>query len=130
MPHILPLLEKNFGDSDWKNREAALMALGAISHGCYEGLLPHLSTLVPFLIQLCQDQQPLIRSMACWALSRYSKWIVEQENPEVYAVVIRLFLSRMLDSSKKVQENACTGFSSVFRFRMFIVKLIVGRSFR
>lgn len=34
------------GDDAWKDREAAVLALGAIGEGCINGLYPHLSEVV------------------------------------------------------------------------------------
>lgn len=31
------------GDEAWKDREAAVLALGAVAEGCINGLYPHLS---------------------------------------------------------------------------------------
>lgn len=33
--------------------------------------------MVPHLLPLLDDPKPLIRSITCWTLSRYSKWIVQ-----------------------------------------------------
>lgn len=34
------------GDEAWKDREAAVLALGAIAEGCIKGLYPHLSEVI------------------------------------------------------------------------------------
>ena len=67
------------------------------------GIIPHLSGLLPFLISCLEDPkvvdfcqvtvvkgvsmcvcgQVLVRSIACWTLSRYAQWIVTQP-PELY----------------------------------------------
>lgn len=65
------------------------------------GIIPHLPGLLPFLISCLEDQkvfvtgklisklhmyvcnQVLVRSIACWTLSRYAQWIVTQP-PELY----------------------------------------------
>lgn len=33
-------------DESWKEREAAVLALGAIAEGCIHGLYPHLSEVI------------------------------------------------------------------------------------
>ena len=38
------------GDEAWKEREAAVLTLGAIAEGCFNGLYPLLSEASPFLI--------------------------------------------------------------------------------
>ncbi|KAG4148994.1 hypothetical protein ERO13_D05G317050v2 [Gossypium hirsutum] len=37
------------GDEAWKDREAAVLALGVVGEGCINGLYPHLSEIVAFL---------------------------------------------------------------------------------
>ncbi|XP_044489394.1 transportin-1-like isoform X2 [Mangifera indica] len=65
------------GDAAWKDREAAVLAVCAIAEGCINGLYPHLSETVAFLIPLLDDKFPLTRSISCWTLSRFSKFIVQ-----------------------------------------------------
>lgn len=62
---------------DWRARESAILALGAISEGCHRGLMPYLGELVSMLAPQLQDLRPLVRSITCWTLSRYSSWLVE-----------------------------------------------------
>lgn len=61
---------------DWRERESAILALGAISEGCAEGLQPYIPSMVEMLLPKVSDPRPLVRSISCWALSRYSSWVV------------------------------------------------------
>ena len=65
-------------DADWRARESGILALGAISDGCANGLLPFLEGMLAMLLPRLQDQRPLVRSITCWALSRYSRWLGQQ----------------------------------------------------
>ena len=65
-------------DPDWRARESGILALGAISDGCANGLLPFLEGMLAMLLPRLQDQRPLVRSITCWALSRYSRWLGQQ----------------------------------------------------
>ena len=65
-------------EQDWKARESGILALGAISEGCASGLLHYLTDMVTALLPLLTDSRPLVRSITCWALSRYSRWIVDK----------------------------------------------------
>lgn len=49
--------------------------------------------------------------MTCWTVSRFSAWIVHSS--EFYEPVLRALLKRILDKSKKVQEAACSAFSTL-----------------
>lgn len=69
LPIFLPLLQQRLVDqSHWCIRESAILALGAVAEGCMSGISPHLPQLFPYLIQLMNDQAPLIRSITCWTL--------------------------------------------------------------
>ena len=61
--------------ADWRGAESAVLALGAVADGCAAGLAPHLSEVVALLLPRVDDARPLVRSITCWALSRYGPWI-------------------------------------------------------
>ncbi|KAI3914033.1 hypothetical protein MKW98_010845 [Papaver atlanticum] len=120
LPTLMPLIQAKLATTDdvtWKEREAAVLALGAIAEGCFAGLYPHLSEVVQFLIPLLDDKFPLIRSITCWTLSRFSKFIVEgiehQEGHEQFDKVLMGLLRRILDTNKRVQEAACSAFATL-----------------
>lgn len=46
LPHIRQMLEH----SNWLIRETAILAVGAVAEGCFEGMAPYLAELVPFLL--------------------------------------------------------------------------------
>ncbi|OAE34574.1 hypothetical protein AXG93_1487s1200 [Marchantia polymorpha subsp. ruderalis] len=120
LPVLMPLVQANLSqptDAAWKAREAAVLALGAVAEGCINGLLPHLTQIVAFLVPLLEDKRPLVRSITCWTLSRYSKWIVQAVgHPDGHAQfdkVLTGLLRRILDSNKRVQEAACSAFATL-----------------
>ncbi|KAI3924508.1 hypothetical protein MKW92_044556 [Papaver armeniacum] len=112
LPTLMPLVQAklaNGGDEVWKEREAAVLAFGAIAEGCINGLYPHLPEIVSFLIPLLDDKFPLIRSITCWTLSRVS----HQKGYEQYEKVLMGLLRRVLDTNKRVQEAACSAFATL-----------------
>ncbi|XP_057500476.1 transportin-1-like [Actinidia eriantha] len=120
LPTLMPTVQAKLSSTDddaWKEREAAVLALGAISEGCIKGLYPHLSEIVTFLIPLLDDKFPLIRSISCWTISRFSKFIVQgighQEGREQFDKVLMGLLRRILDNNKRVQEAACSAFATL-----------------
>uniref|UniRef100_A0A5B6Z3Z7 Transportin-1 n=1 Tax=Davidia involucrata TaxID=16924 RepID=A0A5B6Z3Z7_DAVIN len=120
LPTLMPIVQAKLSataDAAWKEKEAAVLALGAISEGCINGLYPHLSEIVAFLIPLLDDKFPLIRSITCWTLSRFSKFIVQgighREGHEQFDNVLMGFLRRILDNNKRVQEAACSAFATL-----------------
>ncbi|CAM0144867.1 unnamed protein product [Urochloa decumbens] len=120
LPTLMPLIEQNLArtdDESWKERETAVLSLGAIAEGCIAGLYPHLPQIVAFLIPLLDDKFPLIRSITCWTLSRYSKFIVQSlDHPngrEQFDKILLGLLRRILDTNKRVQEAACSAFATL-----------------
>jgi hypothetical protein len=76
---VLPQLDRQLGDAtNWMVRESGILSLGAVADGCYDHLESHLPRLLPYLVQLLADPKPLIRTIACWTVSRFVKWVVAQ----------------------------------------------------
>ncbi|CAL5402313.1 unnamed protein product [Camellia sinensis] len=120
LPTLMPIVQSRLSTTDdvaWKEREAAVLALGAIAEGCINGLYPHLSEIVAFLTPRLDDKFPLIRSISCWTVSRFSKFIIQsinhQEGREQFDKVLMGILRRILDDNKRVQEAACSAFATL-----------------
>jgi transportin-1 len=78
---LLPLLQAKLSNTGhWRIRECGILALGAISEGCMDGILPHLPALFPYLLQLLDDPASCIRSITCWTLGRYANWAVSMND--------------------------------------------------
>ncbi|KAL3481960.1 armadillo-type protein [Aspergillus californicus] len=114
---ILPYLKETLRHEQWVQREAAVLTLGAVADGCMSAVTPHLPELVPYLISLLNDPQPVVRQITCWCLGRYSEWashIVEpSERATFFEPMMEGILHRMLDGNKKVQEAAASAFASL-----------------
>jgi transportin-1 len=110
---------------NWRYREAGILALGAVSEGCRFGMQPYLPELFPFLFNCLKDPKPLVRSITCWTLGRYTSWVVDQvknqqqpqaaqQNPAQYfELLMTELLQRVLDTNKKVQDAACSAFATL-----------------
>jgi len=114
LPFLLPLVQEKIADTKpWWERESGILAVGAIAEGCLHGLVYHLPQVIPYFISLLNDQKPLLRSITCWTLSRYSKWIVAQPSEKYLQPMMATILTRILDPNKKVQEAACSAFATL-----------------
>lgn len=114
---ILPYLTKNLKHEDWPYREAAVLALGAVAEGCLAVVTPHLPELVPYLISLLNDPEPVVRQITCWTLGRYSSWAAELTDPTqkqaFFEPMMEGILMKMLDRNKKVQEAGASAFANL-----------------
>lgn len=112
---ILPYLMKNLRHEEWQFREAAVLALGAVAEGCMDVVIPHLPDLVPYLISLLNDSEPLVRQITCWTLGRYSGWGANLTDPaaraQYFVPMMEGILTKMLDRNKKVQEAGASAFA-------------------
>ena len=110
----LPYLKQNLTHQEWPNREAAVLAIGAVADGCMDAISPHLPELIPFLLSLLQDTEPVVRKITCWALGRYSRWAMKEENRgRFFEPMMEGILKTMLDRNKSVQEGAASAFSNL-----------------
>eukprot|EP00747_Dinoflagellata_sp_TGD_P212590 gnl/TRDRNA2_/TRDRNA2_85671_c0_seq1.p1 gnl/TRDRNA2_/TRDRNA2_85671_c0~~gnl/TRDRNA2_/TRDRNA2_85671_c0_seq1.p1 ORF type:complete len:943 (-),score=149.44 gnl/TRDRNA2_/TRDRNA2_85671_c0_seq1:223-2982(-) len=108
---VLGQVEANLQDPSWERQESGVLALGAIAPGCMDSLAQFLPKVMELLLGLCATPKPLLRSISCWCISRFSPWICHEQNPnseQVLASVVRALLQRCLDRNKRVQEAACS----------------------
>lgn len=114
---ILPFLTNNLKHPDWPYREAAVLALGAVSEGCMDVVAPHLTELIPYLVTLLSDSEVVVRQITCWTLSRYSPWAAsltdQGQRSQYFEPIIDNLLQRMLDRNKKVQEAAASAIANL-----------------
>uniref|UniRef100_A0A672R6X0 Transportin-1 n=1 Tax=Sinocyclocheilus grahami TaxID=75366 RepID=A0A672R6X0_SINGR len=113
LPHLLPVLKELLFHPDWVVKESGILVLGAIAEGCMQDMAPYLPELIPHLIQCLCDKKALVRSIACWTLSRYAHWVVSQPPDSYLKPLMTELLKRILDSNKRVQEAACSAFATL-----------------
>ncbi|KAF2138133.1 uncharacterized protein K452DRAFT_329026 [Aplosporella prunicola CBS 121167] len=112
----LPYLKENLVHAEWPNREAAVLALGAVADGCMDDVQPHLPELTRYLISLLNDKEPVVRQITCWSLGRYSSWASHLDRAgqqEFFEPMMDGILKRMLDGNKRVQEAAASAFANL-----------------
>ncbi|KAK3370133.1 armadillo-type protein [Podospora didyma] len=114
---ILPYLQTNLKHEDWPPREAAVLALGAVAEGCMDVVIPHLPELIPYLISLLEDPEPVVRQITCWTLGRYSAWAANLQDPvqknTFFMPLMDGILRKMLDKNKKVQEAGASAMANL-----------------
>ena len=112
LPHLVPLLKAK-GDGNWKELESSILAIGAVARGCSEletmcgNLLPQ---FVPYMVENLRHPRPLVRTISCWSLTRYSPWICKAG--QSFHPVLEGLLQCVLDKNKKVQESACSSLAT------------------
>ncbi|XP_011498759.1 PREDICTED: transportin-1 [Ceratosolen solmsi marchali] len=113
LPVLVPILKETLFHQEWVIKESGILALGAIAEGCMSGMLPHLSEIIPYLINCLSDKKALVRSITCWTLSRYAHWVCAQPHDTYLKPLMTELLKRVLDGNKRVQEAACSAFATL-----------------
>ncbi|KAB0404855.1 hypothetical protein E2I00_001645 [Balaenoptera physalus] len=70
--------------------------------------------LIPHLIQCLSDKKALVRSIACWTLSRYAHWVVSQPPDMHLKPLMTELLKRILDGNKRCLSSVATALQSGF----------------
>ncbi|KAH7907343.1 armadillo-type protein [Hygrophoropsis aurantiaca] len=114
---LLPHLKNKLWSSEWLERESGILALGAMAEGCIDAIEPHLTTLIPYLINTLNDPKPLVRSITCWTLGRYASWctqpISDEHKNQFFVPTMEGLLRMVLDDNKRVQEAGCSAFATL-----------------
>jgi len=119
LPHLLPVLQQSLGHVDPWIREAGVLALGAVSSGCYQQLGVHMSQLHPFLMEhlVSVDSLPQLKSISIWTLSRYADWAAGQVlsgiQPDLLARLTDSILTCVCSNNRRVQIAACSAISDI-----------------
>lgn len=113
LPLVFQELQKTLNHEDWVVKEAAVLAIGAVAEGSLTGMVPHLPSLVPYLAERLDDKHPMVRSITCWTISRYTYWIVQNPPEHHFNLVMNGLLKCILDNNKRVQEAACSAFATL-----------------
>lgn len=113
LPFVFQEVQKNLNSENWLDKEAAVLAVGAVAIGSLDGMIPHLPNLIPFLIERLRDKHPFVRSITCWSISRYTSWIIQNPQECHFGEIINDLLQCVLDDNKRVQEAACSSFATI-----------------
>uniref|UniRef100_A0AAZ1XDV6 Transportin-1 n=1 Tax=Oreochromis aureus TaxID=47969 RepID=A0AAZ1XDV6_OREAU len=119
LPHLLPLLKGLLFHLDWVIKESGILVLGAIAEGCMQGMVPYLPELIPHLIQCLCDKKALVRSIACWTLSRYAHWVVSQPPDSYLKPLMTELLKRILDTT--LQSSAFATLEEEYQHKNLLI---------
>ncbi|KAL8430697.1 hypothetical protein Efla_003679 [Eimeria flavescens] len=72
LPLVLEFVQLNFSSSEWRRREASLLALGCVMEGpSAEALAPYVVTSFPMLVKaVASDASVAVRDSAAWTLGK------------------------------------------------------------
>ena len=114
VPHVLPFVKDNIKHTDWRFRDASLMAFGAILEGPDPtNLKPIVEQAMPMLIALMSDESVVVKDTAAWTIGRVCELNSEAAINDVCLRPLLEALVKGLASEPRVAANVCWAFTSM-----------------
>ncbi|RMD41056.1 hypothetical protein DV735_g4067, partial [Chaetothyriales sp. CBS 134920] len=109
VPIVLVFVEQNIRGQDWRQRDAAVSAFGAIMDGPDIKILdPLVKQALPILIKtMLEDKQVQVQDSAAYALSRICDYCAECIDPSEHLPELMEALFRGLESNPKIASSCC-----------------------
>ncbi|KAL1123674.1 hypothetical protein AAG570_001447 [Ranatra chinensis] len=112
--HVLPFVQQNIKNTDWRYRDAALMAFGSILGGLESSTLrPLVEQAMPTLIELMYDSSVVVRDTAAWTFGRICEIVPEAAINETYIKPLLEAFLNGLKSEARVAANVCWAFTGL-----------------
>ncbi|XP_075212315.1 importin subunit beta Fs(2)Ket isoform X2 [Lycorma delicatula] len=114
VPYVLPFVKHNIKNSDWRYRDAALMAFGSILSGLENGTLkPLVEQAMPTLIELMYDSSVAVRDTVAWTFGRICEIIPDAAISPAYLKPLLESLVNGLKAEPRVAANVCWAFTGL-----------------
>lgn len=105
---IVPFVEGNIQNTDWRYREAAVMAFGSIMDGPDDSVLrPLVDQALPTLINMMTDPVVNVKDTVAWTLGRVCELLINCIKPEIHLRDMISALVLGLQDNPRIVGNCC-----------------------
>eukprot|EP00004_Rigifila_ramosa_P000753 TRINITY_DN10783_c0_g1_i1.p1 TRINITY_DN10783_c0_g1~~TRINITY_DN10783_c0_g1_i1.p1 ORF type:complete len:1103 (-),score=294.98 TRINITY_DN10783_c0_g1_i1:27-3248(-) len=105
---IYPIVQQYVASPDWKQRNAAVMAISVIGEGCHKQFVSQLETVVRIVLDRFGDQHPRVRWACCNCVGQMSQDFAPEFQQSFHAQVLPQLIACMGDSANpRIQTHAC-----------------------
>ncbi|CAO3703275.1 unnamed protein product [Rhizopus stolonifer] len=105
---VVPFIEANIQDENWRKREAAVMAFGSILEGPDGDVLtPLVNQALPTLIQMMKDNVIHVKDTVAWTLGRICELLIHCIKPDLHLNDLLSALVYGLQDSPRIVGNCC-----------------------
>ncbi|KAI8092520.1 armadillo-type protein [Halteromyces radiatus] len=105
---IVPFVDSNIRNNDWRYREAAVMAFGSILDGPdVDVLKPLVDQALPTLITMMQDPVVNVKDTVAWTLGRVCELLPTCIKPDIHLHELVSSLLRGLQDNPRIVGNCC-----------------------
>ncbi|KAH8434214.1 karyopherin beta [Aspergillus melleus] len=111
---VLEFVEQNIRHEDWRHRDAAVAAFGAIMDGPDPKILePLIKQALGVLVGMMEDSSIQVRDSAAYALGRVCDFCSETLDPDVHLQPLISCLFNGLASTPKIASSCCWALMNV-----------------
>jgi importin subunit beta-1 len=105
---VLPFVTQHITNTNWRLKEAAVMAFGMILDGpSIDKLSPLVQQAMPILINCLKDPNPLVRDTSAWTIGRICELYKQSLTAAVLPPMVEGLASALEDSHSRVVSRAC-----------------------
>jgi len=109
VPVVMPFVNANIQDANWRNRDAAIMAFISILDGpSAEVIGQYVQQSVGFLLKMLNDEHIIVRDSSAHCISRICLLHVQYIPPEIFPNLLEELTKKCSDGSPKVASQAAT----------------------
>lgn len=114
MQPVLTFVEENIRSQDWRRRDAAVAAFGAIMDGPDPKVLePLIKQALGVLVAMMEDESIQVRDSVAFALGRVCDYCSETLDPDVHLQPLISSLFNGLASTPKIASSCCWALMNV-----------------
>lgn len=107
VPVVLPWVEQNITNVNWRFREAATIAFGSILDGPDKSkLAPLVKNAFNFILGFMKDASPIVKDTAAWTIGRICDVLPETIDPVTLPLLMQQ-LHAGLDEEPKIASHVC-----------------------
>jgi len=111
---VLQFVERNLQDADWRKRDAAVSAFGAIMDGPDEKVLEALAKqALPLLLEKMRDDNVHVRDSSAYALGRICELCSSAIDPQEQLPTVIQALFEGLSSNPRMAASCCWALMSI-----------------
>ncbi|TPX34252.1 hypothetical protein SmJEL517_g03047 [Synchytrium microbalum] len=105
---VISFVQQHIRTTDWKYREAAVMAFGSILEGPTPRLIiPLVTQALPYLIEMMKDEVVAVKDTTAWTLGRICELLVDAIRPDTHLFDLVNAITIGLTDSPRVAKNCC-----------------------
>jgi importin subunit beta-1 len=109
VPVVVPYVQANIQNDNWRLRDAAVMAFTAMLDGPKEETIgPYVAQSVPVLLNMLSDQHVMVRDTAAHCISRICLLHIRFVPTDIFPTLLQALVAKCGEGSPRVASQACT----------------------